>query len=76
MKLDLFSCPIWIQEINISKIKLTSRFYKDHFLSKTKSSFSQNAEDNYVSQESADYLLNTIANFLQNFQIFLNELHF
>ena len=61
MKLELFSCPFFIGNIDLKQIKLDASIGKA-FLSKTPSSV---REDNHLPDESTDYLLSVIVDLLR-----------
>ena len=59
MKLDLFSVPIFIDDIDSSKININNINFEKTWNSQTISSFNYT---NTIDEESAKYLLQTIAN--------------
>ena len=59
MKLNIFSIPIYIGNINLNKIKITNKGFKKNWHSKTESSFTF---QNILDEESAQYLLHTVEN--------------
>ena len=61
MRLDLFSIPIFIDNIDCSKINLQNKNFEKTWNSQTTSSFNF---DNILDKESADYLLKVIASSL------------
>jgi hypothetical protein len=61
MKLDLFSTPIWIGNIDSSKIELEYEETKKTWLSETKSSF---LTENKITNESIEYILKVIVSLL------------
>jgi len=64
MKLDLFSVPIFIENINTSKINVNNINFEKTWNSQTISSFNF---ANTINNESADYLLKKIANSISPF---------
>tara|TARA_R110000822_G_scaffold48327_2_gene127424 strand:- start:188 stop:730 length:543 start_codon:yes stop_codon:yes gene_type:complete len=63
MKLNIFSIPIYIGNINLNKIKIINKGFKKNWHSQTKSSFTF---QNTLEEESAQYLLHTIENLIVN----------
>jgi hypothetical protein len=61
MKIDLFSVPIWISNIDTSKINLEYDLLEKTWLSETESSYKSK---NKISQESVDYLFKIIISIL------------
>tara|TARA_R100001509_G_scaffold24999_1_gene13073 strand:- start:193 stop:729 length:537 start_codon:yes stop_codon:yes gene_type:complete len=61
MRIDIFKLPIYIDNIDCKKINLTNVDFKKTWLSKTESSYNFK---NYLSEESAKYLLTKIANLI------------
>ena len=61
MKLDLFSTPIWIGNIDTSKIKLEYEETKKTWVSETKSSFKSK---NIITDECAEHILEVIVGLL------------
>tara|TARA_E500000318_G_scaffold84104_1_gene79825 strand:+ start:3774 stop:4328 length:555 start_codon:yes stop_codon:yes gene_type:complete len=61
MKIDLFSVPIHITNIDVSKIKLISEEFKREWVSNTESSF---GFKNKITDKSYEYLMITICNLL------------
>lgn len=62
MKLNLFSIPVYICNVDLEKIKIENKDVEKTWLSETPSSF--NFENN-LSQESSSYILGKIANLLK-----------
>jgi hypothetical protein len=58
MKLNLFSVPIFIANIDIDKLKIENGSFKETWLSET---ISSHAEGDVIDKESSDYLLTTIS---------------
>lgn len=65
MKIDLFSIPIFIGNINAEKIKIENETFKETAWSKFNSSY-DSSKTNKLSKESNEYLLKNIANLLQD----------
>ena len=63
MKLDLFSIPIYIGDIDCDKIKIDHKGWRKNWLSETKTSHSFSNE---VEKDSAHYLLQTIAKLIKD----------
>ncbi len=61
---QLFGSPVWVTKIEPQKLFLNSKNFKEHWSSKTLSSFSDNPEDNVFSENGESYLLNKISNCL------------
>tara|TARA_R100001460_G_scaffold23744_1_gene47874 strand:- start:1656 stop:2189 length:534 start_codon:yes stop_codon:yes gene_type:complete len=61
MKLDLFSIPIWIGNIDVAKVTLQSSKLEKNFLSDVASSYSQGSS---IDETSSKYLLDVIINLL------------
>jgi len=58
MKLDLFSIPIFIANIDIEKLKIKNGSFKETWLSET---ISSHAEGDGIDEESSNYLLTIIS---------------
>ena len=61
MKIDLFSIPIFIGDIDLNKINLTNIDFKNQWLSETKSSHSF---ENILDEKSKEYLCKIISSHL------------
>tara|TARA_R110002012_G_scaffold142111_2_gene299992 strand:+ start:549 stop:1085 length:537 start_codon:yes stop_codon:yes gene_type:complete len=63
MKLNLFSIPIYIGNIDVDKIVIENKGFKKTWYSKTESSYSY---QNIVNQKSGEYILETINSLMGN----------
>jgi hypothetical protein len=68
MKYNIFPTPIWVEDIDSSKLELTTEEYKKAWLSGTLSSYLSN--NNKMTQKGAKYLKEQIINCLQDFKIY------
>tara|TARA_R100001591_G_scaffold233_1_gene458 strand:+ start:3383 stop:3883 length:501 start_codon:yes stop_codon:yes gene_type:complete len=68
MKYNIFPTPIWVEDIDSSKLELTTEEYKKSWLSGTLSSYLSN--NNKMTQKGAKYLKEQIINCLQDFKIY------
>ena len=66
---SIFETPIWVVDCDPAKIELTSKNFKNNWLSGTPSSFSQNPEDNVMTQDGTNYLKQKILNCLEDLNI-------
>jgi hypothetical protein len=64
MRIDLFSIPIFLGNIDAEKIVIENEIFNKTWQSKTPSSFN-NAQNNKIQDDSAKYLLDNIATLLQ-----------
>jgi hypothetical protein len=64
MRIDLFSVPIFINNIDSSKIVVESKIIKKNWSSETNSS---HGNDNYINEESMLYLFNIINESIMDF---------
>lgn len=62
MKLNIFKIPIFIENINVDKLKFNEVSFEETWESKTPSTFKKG--NNLLNQESTDYLLGVIAGLL------------
>lgn len=63
MKINLFSVSIWVGNINADKLNFPEQNFKKTFGSEIKTSY-DNGIGSKLTEESGNYLLNTIANLL------------
>ena len=68
MKYNIFPTPVWIEDIDSSKLELTTEEYKKTWLSDTLSSHSSN--NNKMTEKGVKYLKEQIINCLQDFKIY------
>jgi len=62
MKLNIFNIPVFIENIDCSKLKLNEALFEKTWESKTPSTFESG--NNFLNKESSDYLLTIIAKML------------
>lgn len=67
---NIFETPMWVVDCNPAKIELTSKNFKNHWLSGTPSSFSEDPEDNKMTERGRSYLKQKILNCLEDLSIF------
>tara|TARA_Y100001937_G_C6927378_1_gene244487 strand:- start:35 stop:568 length:534 start_codon:yes stop_codon:yes gene_type:complete len=63
MKLNLFSIPIWIANIDASKIKLKEQNIKQSFASKVNTTIDNKTD---IDEESLNYIYQTVVNMLKD----------
>jgi len=63
MIVELFSIPIFIGNIDVSKIEIKNKKFKKTWFSETESS--QNSHGNLISKENVEYLLSTMVKILE-----------
>jgi len=68
MRFNIFSTPIWIEDIDSSKLELITEEYGRRWLSDTLSSYGSN--NNKMTEKGMRYLKEQIINCLQDFKIF------
>ena len=76
MKLNLFSVPIYIDNVDLNKIKVNNKDFKKTFLSETKTSINFK---NTIDEDGAKYILNKISNLIQkdikcSYKLFLQNI--
>ena len=64
MQINLFSIPVFVDNIDASKINFDNLKYKNNFQSEVKSSFGTNSQ---INKESMDYLIEIIGRNIFNF---------